>query len=81
MIFDTKEVFEFQVGDISIRNDSGMEDAVDENEDFPMEEGDEHTAANTIAYLYHLLKDRIVAARTGLKKVVENQWNRNLSLL
>ncbi|MCY7483133.1 MULTISPECIES: hypothetical protein [Paenibacillus] len=46
-----------------------------------MEEGDEHTAANTIAYLYHLLKDRIVAARTGLKKVVENQWNRNLSLL
>ncbi|EJW16384.1 hypothetical protein PAV_6c04660 [Paenibacillus alvei DSM 29] len=27
-----------------------------------MEEGDEHTAANTIAYLYHLLKDRIVAA-------------------
>ncbi|MCY9543084.1 hypothetical protein M5X00_22330 [Paenibacillus alvei] len=30
MIFDTKKVFEFQVGDISIGNDSGMEDAVDE---------------------------------------------------
>ncbi|EJW16385.1 hypothetical protein PAV_6c04670 [Paenibacillus alvei DSM 29] len=30
LIFDTKKVFEFQVGDISIGNDSGMEDAVDE---------------------------------------------------